>query len=123
VRRNVDRLSGLVGQLLFLTRADSCRFELDLRPLNLPKVVHEAYETAKPTAHAKDIELALDVQPVPPVLADRAELLRLLDNLAANALRYTPSGGRVALGVRRDGQDAVIEVVDTGIGIAADELP
>jgi signal transduction histidine kinase len=122
VRRNVNRLIGLVGHLLFLARADSNRFELDLRPLDLAQVVHETYETAKPTARAKGVELAVEAEPLPPVLADRAELLRLLDNLASNALRYTPSGGRVELRARRDARAAVIEVVDTGIGIAANEL-
>jgi signal transduction histidine kinase len=124
VRRNVDRLIGLVGQLLFLTRADSHPLELDLRPLDLREVLHEAFETARPTAQAKGIDLAVvAAEGLPPVLADRAELLRLLDNLASNAVRYTPSGGRVELRARREGERAVVEVADTGIGIAAHELP
>ena len=121
--RNVERLAGLVNQLLFLVRADSHRLELDLRPLSLGRVVREAAETARPAAEAKEIELEVAVERLPPVLADRTELLRLVDNLVSNAVRFTAPGGRVRLVARRDGAAGVVEVTDTGIGIPADELP
>jgi signal transduction histidine kinase len=123
VQRNVDRLTNLVSQLLFLTRADSRRLELDLHPVDLAGLLQEACDTAKPAAQEKDIDLTIEAESLPPVFADRAELHRLLDNLTSNAIRYTPAGGRVTLRLRREGETAVAEVADTGIGIAADEVP
>jgi signal transduction histidine kinase len=117
VQRNVARLTTLVDQLLFLARADSQRLELDRRPLDLGEILTEAAETGRPAARARDITLSVEVDRLPPVLADRVHILRLLDNLVANAVKFTSPGGSVRLTARREGTEAVVQVADTGIGI------
>jgi signal transduction histidine kinase len=117
VQRNADRLTALVDQLLFLARADSHPLELDRHPVDLDGIVHEAVETARPAASAKDISLTIAGEPPPAVPADRPQLLRVVDNLVANAVKFTPEGGTVRLATRREGDTAVLEVVDTGLGI------
>jgi signal transduction histidine kinase len=119
VQRNADRLAALVDQLLFLARADSHPLELDRRPVDLGGILNEAAETAGPAAKAKDITLVIadtDTE-LPEVPADRPQVLRVVDNLVANAVKFTPDGGHVHLAARRHGNTAVLEVTDTGLGI------
>ncbi len=123
VQRNADRLTLLVDQLLFLARADSHPLELDRRPVEVGGILHEAVETAGPAARAKSIALQIQEDAGAEVLADRAQLLRVVDNLVANAIKFTPKGGSVRLVARRDGDTAVLEVTDTGLGIAPADQP
>ncbi len=123
VQRNADRLTLLVDQLLFLARADSHPLELDRQPVDLGGILDDAVETARPAARAKSITLQIEEDAAAEVLADRAQLLRVVDNLVANAVKFTPQGGSVRLVARRDGDTAVLEVTDTGLGIAPADQP
>jgi signal transduction histidine kinase len=123
VQRNADRLAVLVEQLLFLARADSHPLDLDRQPVDLFEILNEAGETARPAASAKNIALVIKGEPLPETLADRSQLLRVVDNLVANAVKFTPEGGTVRLAARRDGDTAVVEVADTGLGIPPAEQP
>lgn len=123
VRRNVDRLTALVDQLLFLARADSHALELDRQPVDLGDLLNEAAETARPAASAKGIALVVEAEPSQQAVADRRQLLRIVDNLVTNAVKFTPDGGTVRLAVRGDGAQAVLEVSDTGAGIPPGEQP
>ena len=122
-QRNADRLAALVDQLLFLARADSHPLDLDRKPVDLAGILNEAAETAGPAAHAKDISLLVAAGTPPDVLADRPQILRVVDNLVANAVKFTPDGGSVSLVARREGGAAIVEVTDTGPGIAPAEQP
>jgi signal transduction histidine kinase len=116
-QRNADRLAVLVDQLLFLARADSHPLELYRQPVDLAEILNEAAETASPAARAKNISLLVAADPAPGVLADRPQIVRVVDNLVANAVKFTPEGGSVRLTARRQGDSAVLEVTDTGLGI------
>jgi signal transduction histidine kinase len=122
VQRNADRLGDLVDQLLFLARADSHPLQIERGQVDLGEILTEAAETARPAASAKDISLvvAADSQRV---LADRPQLLRIVENLVMNAVKFTPQGGSVRLAARSEGDAAVLEVSDTGVGIPAAEQP
>jgi len=122
VQRNADRLGDLVDQLLFLARADSHPLQIERGQVDLGEILTEAAETARPAASAKDISLvvAADSQRV---LADRPQLLRIVENLVTNAIKFTPQGGSVRLAARSEGDAAVLEVSDTGVGIPAAEQP
>jgi signal transduction histidine kinase len=122
-QRNADRLAVLVDQLLFLARADSHPLDLDRRPVALAGILEEAAETAGPAAHAKDISLRVEADDPPDVLADRPQILRVVDNLVSNAVKFTPEGGSVRLAARREGRAAIVEVTDTGLGIPPSEQP
>jgi signal transduction histidine kinase len=123
VQRNASRLTALVDQLLFLARADSHPLALDMQPVDLAEILDEAAETARPAADAKSIALQIEGDPLAEVLADRPQLVRVVDNLVANAVKFTPEGGTVRLAARREGDDAVLEVTDTGLGIPGAEQP
>jgi signal transduction histidine kinase len=123
VQRNADRLTVLVEQLVFLARVDSHRLEVDKHPVDLGELLGDAAETARPAACAKSIDLSLDTETPQYVVADRAQLLRLVDNLVANAIKFTPDGGTVRLVAGGDGASATLEVTDTGVGITSADRP
>jgi len=123
VQRNADRLTVLVNQLLFLARADSHPLALDTQPVALAEILDEAAETARPAADAKSITLQIEGDPLLEVLADRPQLARVVDNLVANAVKFTPDGGTVRLAARHEADTAILEVTDTGLGIPHSEQP
>jgi signal transduction histidine kinase len=123
VERNANRLTVLVDQLLFLARADSHPLELDRQPVDLGEILLEAAETARPAAQAKNVALEIEGDELPGVLADRLQVVRVVDNLVANAVKFTPDRGTVRLVTRREGDAAILEVTDTGLGIPRAEQP
>jgi signal transduction histidine kinase len=123
VRRNVERLTTLVNELLFLVQVDAGRLELTLAEADINELLSEATEAAQPAANAKQIELTLEAGRLAPALCDRARIAQLVDNLVSNAVKFTPTGGRVEVRAAQDGSAIALSVSDSGIGIPADELP
>jgi signal transduction histidine kinase len=118
------RMSDLVDSLLTLARADEGRFDIYPVPIELEPLVREVYETAVILGEDAGLRLSLPTLEDAVVMGDRTRLRQLLLNLVTNAIKYTPSGGRVELAVtRRSNDEIVITVRDTGIGISASDLP
>jgi signal transduction histidine kinase len=121
-QRNAGRLAVLVDQLLFLARADSHPLELRVELVDLAELLDEAAENACPAASAKNIALEVEAERWRAV-ADRPQLVRVVDNLVTNAVKFTPDGGTVRLAARGEGESAVVEIADTGVGIPAADVP
>jgi signal transduction histidine kinase len=121
-QRNADRLTVLVDQLLFLARADSHPLELRVEFVDVAELLTEAAENVGPAASAKNIKLEVGTEPRHAV-ADRPQLIRVVDNLVTNAVKFTPDGGTVRLSVRGEGDAAILTVTDTGAGIPTSDLP
>jgi signal transduction histidine kinase len=119
--RNSNRLLGLVSDLLMLTQIEAGGLEFELGPVDLEEVVQECIETALPTAEASGIELGVSTERLPTVRGHRLRLVQVLDNLISNALKFTPRGGRVDVRLSVLDGAALIEVQDTGLGIAESE--
>jgi signal transduction histidine kinase len=122
IRRGTTRLQQIVEDLLLVAQIEAGRLELDAAPANLAELAAATVEAALPTAAAQRIELSLDVAQDLPLEADAARLRQVLDNLVSNALKFTPSGGSVALSASNGGDRICIEVADTGIGIPREEI-
>jgi signal transduction histidine kinase len=121
VDRNASRLLGLVTDLLFTARLQDGRLELEKQEVDLGRLVTQAAESARPRAEAAGVRLEVDAANVPPVNGEAARLAQLLDNLVSNAIKFTPSNGRVRVALSaRDGL-VCLEVSDTGIGISEAE--
>ena len=120
--RSSDRLLRVVSDLLFVAQLDAASLRLELEPMQLEPVVARAVEAAQPAAEMKGIVVGLTVaESVPDLLGDGPRLAQVFDNLIANAVKFTNEGG-VEVSLRRDADTALIEVVDTGIGIPDDEV-
>jgi PAS domain S-box-containing protein len=121
VERNAHRLLALVGDLLFLAQVEAGKLSLEIGAVDITAVAAESVETARPLAEEKGITLTLASGPLALLAGDRARLAQLLDNLISNGVKFTPAGGRVDVRVRSNRGNAVVEVRDTGMGIAAHE--
>ena len=115
-----ERMSRLVADLLLLARQEETA-RGELVPLRLDTLARDAVERVRQLA--PDHSVALEQADPLVVRGDPDRLRQLLDNLLDNAVRYTPPGGRVAVGVQRAGSEARLVVEDTGVGIAPRHLP
>jgi two-component system, OmpR family, sensor histidine kinase BaeS len=115
------RLARLLDDLTALAEAERPGLLLDKHRLDLAAVAAAEVEQMKHDFATRGISLEVDLAPAP-VLGDRDRLGQIIANLLSNAARYTDSGGRVIVRVAREGDRAVLELSDTGIGIAADDL-
>jgi signal transduction histidine kinase len=122
IRRNLERLNELTTNLLVLARAEETQF--DVQPVDLRTIGAEVAADVRLMAARRDI-VVRTMQSASPVvvLADRSQLLRAARNLATNAVKFSSPGGTVEIRVVQDGVDAVLEVVDEGIGIPVADLP
>ncbi len=117
VERNATRLLALVADLLFAARLQYGRLELERSPVDVGTIVRQCVDSARPRALASSVHLELDAADVPSVLGEPAKLAQLLDNLVSNAIKFTPSEGRVSVRLATVDDVVRIEVSDTGIGI------
>ncbi|NWF70311.1 MAG: PAS domain S-box protein [Chloroflexi bacterium] len=116
-------LGRYIQDILTLSRLDHAP-SLTFRALDLNESMSHAVELLRATAENKQIALQVGLAECALyVLADRDELHRLWSNLIENALNYTPNGGAVTVRLRQQGEDALAEISDTGIGISAGDLP
>ncbi|HYX11328.1 MAG TPA: HAMP domain-containing sensor histidine kinase, partial [Candidatus Acidoferrum sp.] len=123
-RQQIERLDWLAQNLLELSKLDSGLVLLDLRPDDLRACVESAVEQAEASARRRGVTLGLDLPPAPlRVRHDPQRIGQVVTNLVGNALKFTPSGGRVTVRVVPDPRGARIVVSDTGVGIDAAELP
>ncbi|HKS05793.1 MAG TPA: HAMP domain-containing sensor histidine kinase [Gemmatimonadaceae bacterium] len=117
------RMADLVDSLLTLARADEGRFDLVREPVDLQAMTRDVLETAHLLAEPKGITVRMATAPALTVPGDGARLRQLFLNLITNAIKYTPQNGEVELSLERVGATAQFSVRDTGIGIAAADLP
>ena len=118
----IDRATRLVEQLLALARQEGAGEGAELVSLDLTALARNALADAEPEAARHAIALTLDAPTAHVVLrADEAALAVLLRNLLGNALRHTPPGGQVRVGVREEASVIDLTVEDSGPGIAPDE--
>ena len=119
VQEQIGRVTEIVKSLLDSTR----RSALELREAAPGELLERLAELVRPTLAGAGIELALSVAPgLPPVAVDRGQLEQALLNLVTNAIDAMPQGGRLTLAASRDGDAVVLEVSDTGGGIAPEDL-
>jgi signal transduction histidine kinase len=123
LQRNVALQAKLIEDLMDLSRIVSGKLELDCRRIDLAELIGFAVDAIRPAADAKQLQLSADLEPVGHVLGDQQRLQQVVYNLLGNAVKFTPAGGRVYVGLIRQGSLARILVQDTGVGIDSELLP
>jgi signal transduction histidine kinase len=123
IQAEVGHLSGLIDDLFEIARLDAGALDLHLSAGSIHDVLSDALESLRPQANAHGVELGGQVAAeLPPVLLDESRILRVIYNLVDNAVRHTPAGGSVLLGVEELPSSVRIDVIDSGEGIANDDL-
>ena len=124
LERQVNQLVQLVGDLLDISRFTRGKLRLEIEQLDLTAIMEAAIEISQPNIDQARVSLIVTA-PEPPITVngDRLRLAQVLSNLLNNAAKFTDPGGKIELIGRREGDDAVILVRDTGVGIAAEVLP
>jgi CheY-like chemotaxis protein/anti-sigma regulatory factor (Ser/Thr protein kinase) len=124
LERNAAALTQIVEDVLDVSRIVSGKIRLDVQPVELPLVVHNAVATVQPAADAKGVRIQTIVDPqVGPVSGDPDRLQQVVWNLLSNAVKFTGKPGRVQVRVERVNSHIEIVVSDTGIGISTNFLP
>lgn len=121
--QETTRMADLVEQLLTLARADEGRFDVHREPVALEPLVRDVFETASILGEAAGLTVSLTMSEPATVMGDPARLRQLFLNLLTNAIKYTPNSGEVEVRLRRAGDVVTFSVRDSGIGIAAADLP
>ena len=136
VERSGRRLLTITSDLLDITRLEAGRLELVLESVNLLALIHAVIAEFQPDIDAKELQLIChaEAEPAtqehegkgtfPPVLCDEKRSIQIFSNLISNAIKYTPAGGQISilLSANQAESTATVRVIDTGIGIPADDL-
>ena len=121
--QETTRMADLVDSLLTLARADEGRFDLYREAFPIEPLVHDVFETAVILGEHAGLHVSLPTVEGAVILGDRLRLRQLFLNLVTNAIKYTSRGGSVEVTLRRRDGEVQFAVRDTGIGIAAADLP
>ena len=124
IRHNAERLARLTEDLLTLSRVEQKRQEFEFESHLVDELLKDATDQVRPIAEKNDIRLEEDSPPEGTrAWCDSEAVSQILSNLLDNAIKYTPAGGRIAVGARPVGRHVEVYVRDTGVGIPAEDLP
>jgi signal transduction histidine kinase len=115
------RLERLVGDVLDLAKLDARRFTVRREEVDMASLVDRAYAVFNEQAKKRDIDYRQEVKAEPVIVSDGDRVLQIITNLLANAFRWTPNGGRVAVALGAENGQVRVSVEDTGPGIAPGE--
>ncbi|MCP4450361.1 MAG: PAS domain S-box protein, partial [Planctomycetes bacterium] len=122
-RRNIDRLWRLIDDVLDFQKLGAGKMTFKMNEGDLIRTVEEAYSTLRQMARKGSVDLTLDVQrDAPLAVYDADRLIQVLTNLMSNAIKFTPENGRVTVAAKCVGQEFVLTIKDTGLGIPKEDL-
>ena len=125
IQANADRLTRMLNELLDLSKIEAGKIELRPTVLSIQELLADVLEVLQPLAQQKSITMEVtSIDGIPKVHADRDKLYEVLANLVDNAIKFTPSGGRIQIGTKVLNDRYIrVEVSDTGCGIPEEDLP
>jgi signal transduction histidine kinase len=124
IQRETMRLSKMAQDFLDLTRLESGRAQITREPVNLTEVIQDVVRLQEPQAATRDISIEVVVdRDVPAIMGDYDRLRQVFLNLTSNAIKYNIEHGQVTINVCLENEDVVVEIADTGPGIAKENLP
>jgi signal transduction histidine kinase len=118
-----ERVLGMLTTLMDITEAETGSMRLERRPEDLATVVREAVELYDLVSNERGVHVVTRLAPGITVMVDRRRILQAVANLLDNAIKYTPGGGTVDVSVTGDERWGIVEISDTGMGIALEDQP
>ena len=118
-----DELLAMVNSMLAISEMESGVARLDAQPVDCAALVADTCELFEPATEDRGIKLNVEASGPADVLGDRGRLQQALANLLDNAIKYTGRGGAIHIRVERHGEEVLVEVEDTGVGISEQDLP
>ncbi len=124
INRSGEKLLGLVDQILDLSLIETRQTKLEPEPVSMLNIIQSTHNIVENKARAKDIDISYDVdKSIPLLYLDVKKIRQALINLAFNAVKFTPEGGKVVIyATQGDQNDYIIQIKDTGCGIAKKDL-
>ncbi len=123
IYRNAQAQAHLIEDILSISRIVAGKLAIDRQNINFSEIVMAAVDSIRPAAAAKNIQLNPSIVPTAFITGDPVRLQEVVLNVLSNAVKFTPSGGRIDLELTLDDQNALLRVTDNGIGITAEVLP
>jgi len=127
IESSAERLLLLVNDLLDVAVIEANSIKLDFRDIDLAEMLQDVRQTHEPTARTKSIDLELDVpQDLPHIRADASKIAQVISNLVSNAIKFTPSSGKIIMKswtIESDPEHIMISITDNGIGIPEEYIP
>ncbi|MHC4398190.1 MAG: ATP-binding protein [Planctomycetota bacterium] len=123
IRKSGQMLLEMINNILDMAKIESGKMEIQLSDFDVAQLVATQCDLARPLAERKNIDLETQFQPnLIPMFQDQSRVFQIVNNLLSNAIKFTPEGGRILVAVERSRRkELVLDVTDTGVGIAEEE--
>ena len=124
IQRNAEAQSKLIEDLLDVSRIITGKLRIEFQPISFGAITESVVNSMRPAVDAKHLEFESNIdRAAGPILGDPARLHQIVTNLLSNAIKFTPNGGKIDVRLERNESHVRLEVKDTGVGIAAENLP
>lgn len=124
IQRNAEAQSKLIEDLLDVSRIITGKLRIEVQPVSFASITESAINSLRPAIDAKQLHLEKTIDPAAgPILGDPSRLQQIVTNILSNAIKFTPSDGRIDVRLQRRDSHVRLEIKDTGVGIAAEHLP
>jgi signal transduction histidine kinase len=124
IAKAAEQMDALIRDLLDVNRLDAGKLTIHAEPLDPSDLLNGSLQTLLPLVEEKSIELDLQLEPgLPRVMADSERVQQTISNLIGNAIKFTPTGGKIIVRTRSTGGELIVSVIDNGAGIPAEQLP
>ena len=124
IQRNAEAQSRLIEDLLDVSRIITGKLKIEFQPVSFASITEGVINSLGPAIDARHLQLETEIDPAAgPILGDPARLQQIVTNLLSNAIKFTPNGGNIYVCLERCDSHVRLEVKDSGVGIAAENLP
>lgn len=124
IARAAEQMDALIRDLLDVSQIDAGKLTIHPEPIDSSGLLTGSLQTLLPLVEEKAIKLDMQLEVgLPKVLADSERVQQTISNLVGNAIKFTPSGGKIIVHARSTGEEVIVSVIDNGTGISAEQLP
>jgi two-component system phosphate regulon sensor histidine kinase PhoR len=124
IDKESNRLARLIEDILDISKIESGNIRINRQVVDMASVIDQVSSALEPLAEEKDIQLSMEIgDGISELPGDESKIQSVVTNLLTNAIKFTPKGGQVSVSVRNEGENVLICVSDTGVGIPKEALP